>query len=73
MDFLTYLITVFCGHIIGDYFLQPASYALNKKMKGDVGEYACLSHCTLYTATIISSLMVILGVLSDKATLHKLI
>jgi hypothetical protein len=73
MDFLTYLVTVFCGHIIGDYFLQPAYLALNKKIKGSFGEYTCLAHCNLYTVTIISSLILISGVLGDRATIHKLI
>ncbi len=36
-------------HFWGDYIIQPHWMAVNKKMKGVIGEFACFLHCFTYT------------------------
>ena len=41
------------GHLVGDYLLQTEWQAANKKAAGLQGWLACLSHCALWTLSVI--------------------
>ena len=46
------MIELLLGHLAGDYLLQNEFMATNKRKSGWNGWSAILSHCILYTATV---------------------
>jgi hypothetical protein len=40
------------GHLVGDYLLQTKWMAYNKKLPGRNGWLACLTHCSLWTLSV---------------------
>ena len=41
------------GHLVGDYLLQTDWQAGNKKSPGLIGWLACLSHCLVWTLSVL--------------------
>lgn len=41
------------GHLVGDYLLQNDWMALNKKVPGTFGNFACVVHCEIWSLAVI--------------------
>lgn len=40
------------GHLVGDYLLQNDWMALNKKVPGPYGNFACVVHCCIWSMSV---------------------
>lgn len=55
------LFAMLLGHLIGDYLLQTPNQAKYKVENNSKGWVACMDHCTVYTGTILFSMLILGG------------
>jgi len=55
-EFAYWFLLAMLGHLIGDFLLQPKSWALRKSERGKTGFWYCTVHVMVYTAAVCAML-----------------